>query len=593
MPKQTKAPKELSSGCLSLFGLPFMLAGLFMTGLYFNGYLSWIKAKTWQETPCWIEKADLESGSDSKGRATYKATASYRYQFSGQTYHSTQVGLGSGSDNIGDFQQNAHRELAEHARKSQIPSAPPSFRCYVNPDNPKEAVLYRNLRWEMQAFLAIFALTFPAVGTGLVIGGIIGARTQKREHLLRENYPAEPWKWKHAWMQQPIPENASFWALALHSYTLWSGAIVFSLIAAIATAGLYGTDPKPWLTMIFVALWCIPGWFSFKRLRHKLAVGSAGFEAGSLPYSPGGQLVGAVVVKRPPACRLPVEFTLTCEKSTTTRKGKNKSSTSKVNVWSKTETVSCDAVSNGIGGYRIPLSIAIPADAPESSKDTNDGETIEHQWLLTFNVPGTPIKSRFELPVFHTADSPAPLASTSAPAVSMINEALADLPARLTARRLQVIFDDREIPLEIVCPASRNPGAALSLFIFNLIWTGTAIILFQKEAPWILRAGCSISAAAMWWGVFWYLAHQRKTTLDTYSLSVRNQLGPIAWNCSLEKISIREFNVCGGAQSNNTHFYKVRAESLSGKRHVVADNLTDKHTAEALASRLNAWHKGE
>lgn len=593
MSQPSKAPKELSSGCVSLFGLPFMLAGLFMTGLYFKGYLSWVEAKTWQETPCWVEKADLESSSDSEGGTTYKATASYRYQFSGQTYHGNQVGLSGGSDNVGDFQQKAHSELTEHANKSKNPSAPPSFRCYVNPQNPKEAVLYRNLRWEMQAFIAIFALTFPAVGTGLVIGGIIGTRLQKRERLLRETYPEEPWKWKHAWTQQPIPESASFWALALHCYTLWSGMIVFSLIAAIAAADVYGTEPWSWLTLIFVALWCIPASFSIKRLRHKFAVGNAGFEATSLPYWPGGALEGTVLVKRPPPYRSPIEFTLTCEKSTTTRSGKNESSTSKVKVWSKTESVSCDAVLNGIGGYRIPLRIAIPSDAPESGKEENGSDRIEHQWLLTFQVPGTPIQSSFELPVFRTANSPVPSEATTEPAVSMIDEAIADLPARLAARRLQVVFDDREIPLSIVCPASRNLGAAFSMFVFNLIWTGIAIVLFYKNAPFIFRAVWSVSAAAIWWGVFWYLAHRRRTTLDTYSLSIRNQLGPIAWNNSLDKNAIREFNVSAGVQSNNTQFYKVRAETLAGKRHVVADNLTDKPTAEALASRLNAWHKGE
>jgi len=593
MSQPSKAPKELSTGCVSLFGLPFMLAGLFMTGLYFHGYLSWIEAKTWQETPCWVESADLESSSDSEGGTTYKATATYRYQFSGQTYHSTQVGLGGGSDNVGDFQQNAHRELAEHANKPKKPSDPPSFRCYVNPNNPKKAVLYRNLRWEMQAFIAIFALTFPAVGTGLVIGGIIGVRVQKRERLLSETYPEEPWKWKHAWTQQPIPENESFWMLALHSYTLWSGTIVFSLIAAIATADVYGKEPLAWLTLIFVVLWCIPAWASYKRLRHKLAVGNAGFEAVSLPYWPGGVLEGAVVVKRPPPYRLPIEFTLTCEKSTTTRSGKNESSTSKVKVWSKTETVSRDAVSNGIGGYRIPLQLAIPSDAPVSGKDEMSGDTIEHRWLLSFHVPGTPIRSSFELPVFRTADAPVPSRSTTEPVVSMIDEAIADLPARLAARRLQVIFDDREIPLSIVCPAARNLGALASMFVFNLIWTGIAIVLFHQNAPFIFRAVWSISAAAIWWGVFWSLLHRRKTTLDTYSLSVRNQLGPIAWTHTLDKTAIREFNLTEGAQSNSTQFYKVRAETLAGKRHVIADNLTDKPTAEALAARLNAWHRGE
>lgn len=591
MSKPSKAPKELSSGCLSLFGLPFMIAGLFMTGLYFHGYLSWIEARSWQETPCWIESAKLETGS-SDGSTTYKASASYRYSFKGQSYHSTQVGLGGGSDNIGDFQQRAHRELAEHARQSKKPNAPPSFRCYVNPDQPQEAVLYRHLRWEMQCFLAIFALTFPAVGTGLVVGGIIGIRWQWRENQLREIYPDEPWKWKPAWSQQPIPESANFWGVALHSYTLWSGAIIVSLITAMAACGAYASEPLAWLTMIFVALWAIPGWHSLKRVRHRRTVGRIGFEATTLPCHPGGALEGSVLIKRPPPYRKDLEFTLTCEQSTTTRNGKNDSSIDKEKVWSKSTTVSHDAVSNGIGGYRIPLHIEVPSDAPESGKTEEEGRTIEYRWLLEFRIPGTPVRSTFEIPVFRDANAPQAPAGIASPTTSMTDEAIADLPGRLAARRLQAVFDGHGMPLSITCPAIRNHGLLGFLIVFNLIWTAVTIVLFRQEAPLLFRSVWSVSAAGIWLMIFWQFLHRRQADFDPSGLSLRNQLGPVAWSQLLDKRSIRSFRVSQGARMNNTQFYKVQAETLAGKRHTVADNLTDNFTAEALATRLNEWRLG-
>lgn len=592
MSKPSKAPKELSSGCLSLFGLPFMIAGLFMTGFYFHGYLSWIEARSWQETPCWIEKAELETSSDSEGGTTYKATSIYRYTFEGQNYHSTQVGLGGGSDNIGDFQQQAHRELAEHARQSQLPDAPPSFRCFVNPDQPQEAVLYRHLRWEMQAFLAIFALTFPAVGTGLVVGGIIGNRWQRREKQLRDAYPDEPWKWKPAWSRQPIPENASFWSLALHSYTVWSGAIIFSLIAAMTACGAYESEPLAWLTMIFVALWAIPAWQSLKRLRHRRMVGRIGFEATTLPYHPGGTLEGSVLMKRPPPYRKDLEFTLGCERSTTTRNGKNDSSIDKEKVWSKSESVSCDAVSNGIGGYRIPLQIAIPADAPESGKTEEEGRTIEYRWLLEFRIPGTPVRSIFEVPVFRDANTPQVPASIEEPSSSMADEAIADLPARLAARRLQTVFDGQGMPLSITCPAIRNRSLLGFLIAFNLIWTAVTIVLFRQDAPLLFRSVWSVSATGIWLIIFWQLLHRCQADFGPSSLSLRNQLGPIAWSQALDKNLIRSFRVSQGARMNNTQFYKVQVETVTGKHATVADNLTDNFTAGALATRLNEWRLG-
>lgn len=75
---KSKSTKELPGGCLSLFGLPFFLAGLFLSGLYFSSYVNWWRSQTWVETPCWIDSAELKVSSDSDS-TTYRAQADYHY----------------------------------------------------------------------------------------------------------------------------------------------------------------------------------------------------------------------------------------------------------------------------------------------------------------------------------------------------------------------------------------------------------------------------------------------------------------------------------------------------------------------------------
>jgi hypothetical protein len=43
--------------------------------------------------------------------------------------------------------------------------------------------------------------------------------------------------------------------------------------------------------------------------------------------------------------------------------------------------------------------------------------------------------------------------------------------------------------------------------------------------------------------------------------------------------------------SNNTSFYRVRLESVLGKKTTLADGITESTTATALVKRLEAWKK--
>lgn len=421
-----KSSKSLAGGgCLTLFGLPFLGAGLFMSWLYFSGYAKWWSAQSWVEVPCWIESAKLERNSD-----IHKALATYRYEFGGNAYQGARVSFHGGSDNIGDFQQEAHHELSRHVEGK--PSDPQQearvpFRCYVNPANPSESVIYRTLRWQMQAFMAIFALTFPAVGAGLVFGGLAGMRMLKKEATLSENHPGEPWKWKACWAESSIPESPALGGKALVLYSLWSALVIFPLILATAASGSFQTDRSVWPLLIFVALWCIPAWYTAKRLRHRLTVGKPRFELQESPAWPGGLLRGSILLAKTLPPRAAAEIGISCEKRTTRGSGEDKSTITE-KIWSHQGIVSQDRITRDFTGFRLPVSIAIPADAPESGAGAD--AATEHVWKLELKVPGTVVHSVFEIPVFRTGNSPALMTKTVADGInrSITAEALVRRP---------------------------------------------------------------------------------------------------------------------------------------------------------------------
>lgn len=577
---QSKPSKALSGGCLTLLGLPFLAAGLFMSWLYFSGYVEGWKAQRWEEVPCWIESTELQtkSGDDS---TTYKATATYRYEYAGQAYHGDQVTFGSGSDNVGKFQQEVYRELSSYqSEKSEKP-----FRCYVNPQKPSEAVLYRTLRWQLQAFYAIFALTFPAAGAGLVFGSLVGMRTLKKEASLSEKHPDQPWKWKTRWADTAIPESATASSKALTAYTLWAALIILPLIVTTAVSGVFQKEGMSWLLLIFVVLWCIPAWSTLKRLRHRMAVGVTRFELQDSPASPGSSLRGHILLSKSLPLRSAAEVSLTCEKRTTRSTGDG-DSTQTENVWSHQEIVPQDRMIRDFSSFRLPVSFLLPADAPESGLSSTP--SVTHFWKLSLKVAGTPIHSDFEVPVFRTATSPM---SQTKSVPSILDSTSSDLPVNLAEFRINAVFDSAGMPRSIARPRASQRSFIVFLIIFNLIWTAAAVFLIKQQAPLMFRLIWPISASVIWLTIFWQLLYARSVTFSSTGLKLLHQLGPLSRIELIEKSQILGFSHDTNMSSNNVSFYRVRLESASGKKKTVADGIPSSTTAEALVKRLDEWKK--
>jgi hypothetical protein len=581
--KSDAGSRELSGGCLSLFGLPFFIAGMVLTVLYLKSYSEWWRAAKWVEVPCVIESVGMK-----RSDGTSRTVATFRYELGGREYRGDQVSLYEGSDNIGSFQRDVHRELREYVlpeaqRDVPVGQAEKVFRCYVDPSRPSEAVLYRTLRWPMQVFMATFALTFPAVGAGLVLGGIGSMRRRKTFERLRLENPEMPWKWRPAWAGTRIPEEKGWVKILIYSYTFWFWFMVLPLLYATAASGAFASDPYSRFVLILPAIGLVPLVFSIKHLRHRLMMGKPSLMIDPWPAEPGYAVNVGVLLPKTLSSRCQPELTLECVKSTTVATGDGDSTTSDI-LWSEPQSVPLDSLRREAGEYRLPARFVVPADAAETTADPN--EKASHAWKLHLRLPGTPVHSVFELPVFRSGMLP-PVAMERE--VNFADGGEATLAAFFKKNHISAEYSHDGSLRSFHGGPRRFWAMLLLMFFFNVIWTGITVYLFRGEAPWMFRAVWSVSATGIWIYLIWGSLRWHTVRLENEDLEVLQRWGPIRWRRRYPRASITGFTYDTNLQSNGTAQYRVRFKMDTGKQVTLLSMLPGQRVAAALTATMEKW----
>jgi hypothetical protein len=149
--------------CL-LFAIPFGGVGLWATGTFASTLRDSWSARDWV-----LVRADVTAAERvaSSGRSSsVRATGTYRYTFEGKEYTGSRLSITTmdGGDNIGDWQEEmAEFLLAAKKRERRVD-------VFVNPANPAQAVLDRNVRWPVMLFLVPFMVLFGGVGIAALAG---------------------------------------------------------------------------------------------------------------------------------------------------------------------------------------------------------------------------------------------------------------------------------------------------------------------------------------------------------------------------------------------------------------------------------------
>ena len=159
-----KKKKQPARGCVAVFGLPFLLMGLFVIWTAgFRPILTALDVRwNWVETPCSIVRSEV-SGTDKKSA---KPEVAYAYTVNGTGYTATETNIVRRNIDMG--RAYAREFVARHpAGKTEA--------CRVNPKAPSEATIEYGI--PSSIWMAIpFGGVFAAVGGGLMLfgSGLIG-----------------------------------------------------------------------------------------------------------------------------------------------------------------------------------------------------------------------------------------------------------------------------------------------------------------------------------------------------------------------------------------------------------------------------------
>jgi uncharacterized protein DUF3592 len=149
-------------GCLTAFFAVFFLAGAGFSLFFLGPAVKVLKAKSWPAMSCTILSSQVRTHSSDDGGPTFSVDVLYTYSYGGREYRSDRYQFLGGSS--GGYQ----------AKERIVRRLPPLTRtpCYVNPDEPAEAVLNRDFSAEY-AF-GLVPLLFMLVGLGGMVFALRG-----------------------------------------------------------------------------------------------------------------------------------------------------------------------------------------------------------------------------------------------------------------------------------------------------------------------------------------------------------------------------------------------------------------------------------
>lgn len=552
-----------------VLGLPFFCIGVgFLLFSVIPTLNEGWEMASWPSTTATLTQARLNSSS-SDGTTTYGVEASYHYRVNGRDFNNDRVAINSGNDNIGDFQQQLGERLERHYRNEQ------PVTVYYNPNDPSDALLDRNIRWELLAFKLIFVVVFGGVGFALLIFGLRGKKVIDSPEVQQK-----PWLRRAEWFDNRIRSGARSGL-----YMIWVFAILWNLISspgAFMFTTVWEEEGKVALLILlfpviglFLLVWAIRKTMEWKRF------GYTPLQMDPFPGAIGGDVGGEIDLHIPFDPKMVCEVTLSSLYSYVSGSGKNRSRHERVE-WQDSGFARVERSANGV---KVLFRFAVPEGHHESEEHSNS----YYLWRLNLKseLPGVDLDRDFEIPVYKTGEHARRITVDSS------NEVPQGIP-KLSAEALLPLRREG-VGMVLYYPMLRRPGRALGGIIFGGIFAGVGLFLWGEAAR---TSGMLYFMAGVFslvgWGIvmagIYSALNSLRIELDGRKISVvRNVLAiPIKRkHCAYSEVRrVEERRGSFSSQNSKQHQieYKVVAKTTSDEL-LLAEQL-DSHSKAKLVVAL-------
>src|SRR5712664_2118749 len=336
-------------------------------------------------------------------------------------------------------------------------------------------------------FGVMVGLVFAVVGAGLIYAAIGGYGRLKKQAEIEEANPLSPWLWRTDWASRRSESLNKKSEIAYWVICIFCNMILLPVIGGLVPKMVHTADPRAFLLLGFGLIGVILLVNAIRAtIRHR-RFGNTYFEFNSLPFSPGDRAAGRIHLKLETQGAQGIDLRLSCVRRIVTGSGDSRTTREAV-LWQAEQNIPSGAVDPGPLGRMIPVDFALPAESYVTNHDNPNDQVL---WLLhaQADVPGVDYLDDFELPVFRSAAS-ADAARDSQSQVSSGAEASgfpaapadSDSSAVVQPAHTKVIVSMHSGGTEFYFPAFRNPGRALGLLVFTLIWSGVVYFLYS-HAP--------------------------------------------------------------------------------------------------------------
>jgi hypothetical protein len=409
-----------------IFGLAFAGGGLFiLSQTALPTWQDWYAMQSWQPA-----RARLLSVSGSEN----KTEARYQYQVNGATYQGDRVYVAAFSDNIGSYHSDMLTRLGNQERTDE------PIGVWVNPIDPQQSVIDRDMRWGLFVLMSGFCSIFIFVGLLISYASVTSKDepsghkrpslstlrkewNQKRQDPnfndnfleysryrvaeLKRQTKDETETETIAWQTRKGWETANIRSGAKKSvFVMWGFAIVWSACSSSMlfvvpeeveqgnTAALFGLLFP--LVGIFLLYKAVTTTLEYRRF------GTVLVDMDPFPGAIGGHVGGRIKVSRlayntaiDPSTHLSVR--LECVYSYMSGSGDKRSRTENIK-WAEQGQPRIESAGQGV---TLSFRFDVPDNLPEADVDQTDDY---HFWRLTAKaeIEGVDLNRQYNLPVFNT-----------------------------------------------------------------------------------------------------------------------------------------------------------------------------------------------
>ena len=552
---------------LFLFALPFFGVGVWMGYAIGDHLLDARAMSSWQPVDATLSAAGYRthSGDDSD---TYEAYGQYTYSWAGQRYNHDRVAIAEGADNIGDYQRNLGRRLSNAMGRGE------SITAYVDPKNPSDAVIDRELRWGLLAFKAIFLLVFGGVGLGLMIWVFIAPRDKDTSSPA---FVDRPWLANDDWQTGTIRSSSKS-----TMWLSWGFAAIWNLVSAPLPFVVYREVVEKENTIALVGLlFPLVGigllWWAIARTMEWRRFGPAPIELDPFPGSIGGHVGGTFRVNLPYDANASFSVTLTSLQSYVSGSGDSRSRKEKA----KWQDVQVAHSASAAGGTRLSFRFDVPEGLNESDADPQ--EDAYHIWRLNLkaDLQGTDIDRDYEIPVYATAQQSRHLSSFS------LDAAKSD-QREIDREYIQSLFTVEQgvNGKSMIYPMFRHMYNGIVGFLIGSVFAGAGWFLAFREDHWLMGGVFGFVGSLIALSGLYYLFNSLEVSAHGSQVrAVRRILGIPVKRTVMRRADFVQFRrkVAMSTQAGSKHvmYYKLFAIDSTGQQLAVGEGFKGAGQADA------------